>query len=74
MTRAGQRVAQATNFDAWKQESMFPDGLDPIIISKVKLEFLRGEYEMAVFRAFKEIEMRIRDKDASLAGSRASIS
>lgn len=67
VTRAGQRVAQATNFDAWKQESMFPDGLDPIIMSKVKPEFLRGEYEMAVFRCFKEVEMRVRDKDPSLA-------
>jgi len=68
VTRAGQRVAKATNFEAWKKESMFPEGLDPIIMSKVKPQFIRGEYEMAVFRAFKEVEMRIRDKDASLAG------
>ncbi len=68
VTRAGQRVAQATNFDAWRQELMFPGGLDPIIMSKVKPEFLRGEYEMAVFRCFKEVEMRVRDKDPSLAG------
>jgi uncharacterized protein (TIGR02391 family) len=68
VTRAGQRVAKATDFDAWKQESVFPDGLDPIIMSKVKPEFARGEYEMVVFRSFKEIEMRVRDKDSSLSG------
>jgi uncharacterized protein (TIGR02391 family) len=67
VTRAGQRVAQSANFDAWKSGSMFPDGLDPIIMSSVKPMFVRGEYDMAVFRAFKEIEVRVRNKDPGLA-------
>jgi uncharacterized protein (TIGR02391 family) len=68
VTRAGQRVAAATNFEAWKKEAMFPDGLDPIVMASVKPLFVRGEYDTAVFRAFKEIEVRVRDKDPSLAG------
>lgn len=68
VTRAGHRVAQETNFDAWKKESMFPDGLDPIVMAQVKPLFVRGDYDTAVFRAFKEVEVRVRAKDASLAG------
>jgi hypothetical protein len=54
VTRAGQRVAQSANFNAWKSESMFPDGLDPIIMSSVKPMFVRGEYDTAVFRALRK--------------------
>jgi uncharacterized protein (TIGR02391 family) len=67
VTRAGQRVAAATDISAWKKESMFPDGLDPIIMASVKPMFVRGEYDTAVFRAFKEVEVRLRAKDPSLA-------
>ena len=62
VTRAGHRVAEAANFDAWKSESMFPNGLDPIIMSTVRPLFVRGDYETAVFRAFKEVEVRVRQK------------
>src|SRR4051794_9738728 len=44
---------QGTNFEARKSESMFPDGLDPIMMARVKPLFVRGEYETAVFKAFK---------------------
>jgi uncharacterized protein (TIGR02391 family) len=68
VTRAGQRVAQSTDFAAWKLESMFPPGLDPVIMSQVKPLFARGDYDTAVFRSFKEVEVRVRAKDASLDG------
>jgi uncharacterized protein (TIGR02391 family) len=68
VTRAGKRVAEAANFDAWKSESMFPNGLDPIIMSTVKSLFVRGDYETAVFRAFKEVDVWVRKKDPILAG------
>jgi hypothetical protein len=36
VTSAGQRVAQSANFNAWKSESMFLDGLHPIIEAHVR--------------------------------------
>jgi uncharacterized protein (TIGR02391 family) len=62
VTRAGRRVAAEENFEAWRKAAIFPDGLDPIIMRKVKPLFLRGEYDTAVFCAFKEVEVRVRTK------------
>jgi uncharacterized protein (TIGR02391 family) len=67
VTRAGKHVAAEENFEAWRKAAVFPDGLDPIIMRTVKPLFVRGDYETAVFRAFKEVEVRVRRKDASLA-------
>lgn len=67
VTRAGQRVAAATDINAWKKESMFPDGLDPIIMATSKPLFVRGQYDLAVFASFKEVEVKLRAKDSSLA-------
>jgi len=68
VSRAGQEIAQAENFDAHMTVGLFPDGLDPVIMRAVKPLFARGDYDTAVFRAFKETEVRIRKKDAGLAG------
>jgi len=67
VTRAGQRVAAEENFDAWRKAAIFPDNLDPIIMRAVKPLFARGDYDTAVFRAFKEVEVRLRKKHPSLA-------
>jgi uncharacterized protein (TIGR02391 family) len=67
VTRAGQRVAASTDLDTWKKESMFPDGLDPVIMASAKPLFVRGQYDLAVFASFKETEVRLRAKDPSLA-------
>jgi uncharacterized protein (TIGR02391 family) len=68
VTRAGRRVAAEENFDAWRKAAIFPSGLDPIIMRNVKPLFVRGDYDTAVFRAFKEVEIRVRKKHPSLAG------
>jgi uncharacterized protein (TIGR02391 family) len=62
VTRKGHAVAAAENFEAWRQAHLFPDDLDPAIIRHVKPLFLRGDYDTAVFRAFKEVEVRVRKK------------
>jgi uncharacterized protein (TIGR02391 family) len=68
VSRAGQEVVQAEDFHAHLTAGLFPDGMDPVVMRAVKPLFARGDYDTAVFRAFKEIEARIRRKDAGLAG------
>jgi uncharacterized protein (TIGR02391 family) len=60
ITRKGERVLEEENFDAYKKASMFPGHLDPVLIRMVKPLFVRGDYDTAVFRAFKEVEVRVR--------------
>ena len=66
VTKRGQAVAEAENFEAYRIASIFPRGTDPILTHDVKPLFMRGDYDTAVFRAFKEIEIRVREK-ASLS-------
>jgi uncharacterized protein (TIGR02391 family) len=68
VSRAGQQIAQSEDYEARRKASLFPDGLDPVIMRAVKPMFARGDYDTAVFRAFKEVEVRVRKKDASLDG------
>lgn len=62
VTRKGRAVADAEDFEAWRKGHLFPDDLDPAIMRHVKPLFLRGDYDTAVFRAFKEVEVRVRKK------------
>ncbi len=66
VTRAGQRIAASEDFEAHKRAGVFPEGLDPIIMRAVKPLFVRGDYDTAVFRAFKEVEVRIGKKHPNL--------
>jgi hypothetical protein len=52
---------------AWSKASLFPDWLDPVLMRTVKPLFVRGDFHIAVLRAFKEVEVRVRKKDPSLA-------
>jgi len=54
------------DLDASRRANILPRGLfHPIISSKVWAPFLHGEYETAVFCAFKEVEIAVRDASAS---------
>lgn len=62
VTRAGEAVAQLDDVDAWRKASLLPDHFDPALARYVKPLFSRGDYDTAVFRAFKEVETRVRKK------------
>lgn len=62
VTRAGRRVAESEDLQAWKLGRMFPEGVDDALQQYVKPLFLRGDYDTAVFRAFKEVETRVRKR------------
>jgi len=62
ITRKGQTVAAEEDFGAYLQATLFPTDLDPMLIRTVKPLFRRGDYDTAVFRAFKEVEVRVRTR------------
>jgi uncharacterized protein (TIGR02391 family) len=74
VTRRGRRVVEAQDFQAYRKGYLLPsEGLDPVLVQKVKQSFIRGDYDTAVFQAFKEVEVRVRKK-ASLANSDIGVS
>ena len=62
VTREGEAVAQLDDLDAWRKAHLFPDYFDAALQRYVKPLFSRGDYDTAVFRAFKEVETRVRKK------------
>ena len=69
VTRRGQKVVEAQDFEAYRKSHLLPsEGLDPILVQKVKQSFISGDYDTAIFQAFKEIEIRVRKK-AGLANT-----
>jgi uncharacterized protein (TIGR02391 family) len=62
ITRAGHAVANAEDFTAILKAKLYPQHVDPLLTRTVKPLFMRGDYETAVFRAFKEVEVRVRTR------------
>ncbi len=62
ITKKGQRLKGAADFQAYRRGRLLPrEQLHPLIAEKVWSAFLRGEYDTAVFGAFKEVEVAVRD-------------
>ncbi len=62
VTRRGQKAAESENWEAYRKADQLPrQFLHPSIASKVWATFLRGEYDTAVFQAYKEVEVRVRE-------------
>ncbi len=61
ITRRGDRLLQNEDFKTYAKETLLSSTtLDPILAQKVKPLFLRGDYDTAIFQAFKEVEIRVR--------------
>lgn len=63
ITDRGLQVLESEDFDAYHKANLLPsEGLDPVLVRKVKQAFIRGDYDTAIFQAFKEVEVRVRKK------------
>ncbi|KAF0247026.1 MAG: hypothetical protein FD180_143 [Planctomycetota bacterium] len=62
-SRRAESIKSKPDLDAYRMARAFPAGcLEVVLESKVRPIFLRGDYDVAVFQAFKEVEVRVRDK------------
>ena len=62
VTRRGNRIKKSVDLEAYRKTNLLPKQLlHPVIAQKVWSAFIRGEYETAVFQAFKEVEVSVRD-------------
>jgi uncharacterized protein (TIGR02391 family) len=62
ITRRGSRINKSSNLEAYKKANLLPRKLlHPVIEQKVWSAFIRGDYDTAVFQAFKEVEVAVRD-------------
>lgn len=61
LTRRGQRLTTRVDVDSYRHGGILPaDLLQPYLLNKVHYLFLRGDYDTAVFQAFKEVEVAVR--------------
>jgi uncharacterized protein (TIGR02391 family) len=61
VSRRGIRLKGRQNLQAYRLGNLLPKAsLHPIIAERVWPNFLRGEYDTAVFQAFKEVEVAVR--------------
>ena len=61
VTRRGKRIQSREDFETYRKGNLLPERqLHPIIAHKVWSLFFRGEYDTAVFQAFKEVEIAVR--------------
>lgn len=61
ISRRGRRLKSREDLSVYRKASLLPKGqLHPLLASKVYPAFLRGEYDTAVFQAFREVEVSVR--------------
>ena len=61
ISRRGQQLRTRDQVDAYRRANWLPRQLlHPRIAQKVWASFLRGDYDTAVFQAFKEVEVEVR--------------
>ena len=61
VTERGKKLASESNIARYRTAQIIPpNSLDPVLASRVLPLFIRGDYDTAVFQAFKEVEIRVR--------------
>lgn len=61
LSRRAQRLKSREDFAAYRMVNLLPKNqLHPLVATRVYPAFLRGEYDTAVFQAFREIEVAVR--------------
>ena len=61
VTRRGQRIQTPEALESYRKANLLPKAqLHPVIAQKVWSIFLQGDYDTAVFQAFKQVEVAVR--------------
>jgi uncharacterized protein (TIGR02391 family) len=61
ISRRGSRLKSREEFESYQKAKLLPKGqLHPLIAARVYPPFLRGEYDTAIFQAFREVEVAVR--------------
>ena len=61
VSRRAKQITSHDDFEAYRKACLLPKNqLHPLVASKVYPAFLRGEYDTAVFQAFREVEIAVR--------------
>jgi uncharacterized protein (TIGR02391 family) len=62
LTRRGERLKRPADAKAYRKSGLLPaSNLHPILLEKVRPMFLRGDYDLATFEAFKQVEISVRE-------------
>ena len=62
VTRRGKSIQASEDLEAYRKANLLPKAqLHPVIAQKVWSIFLQGDYETAVFQAFKQVEVAVRN-------------
>src|SRR5262245_51909917 len=62
VTRRGRQAATPGALKAYQRSLLPKRVLQPTIAQKIWATFLRGDYDTAVFQAFKEVEVTVREE------------
>ena len=61
ISRRGECLKTASDLDTYRKANLLPkEQLHPAIAQRVGATFLRGDYDTAVFQAFREVEIAVR--------------